>query len=184
MKTTNLSVLALVGIISFAGQASAQSSQPEEIYVVRSVRDSRVTPTEFCGREKTGSDPVAEDQYTFRSIAVEPTGRMTNANVQTVGDFHACFGSEMPISFYAEGHLSGVSFKGLGDCQLIKENFPEQGITAFRCWLDLSDLPAQYVGGLLTSNSVYSSIKPIGTETVPEGYTQSSIATARLWEKR
>jgi hypothetical protein len=72
MKTTNIGILALVGIISFAGQASAQSSQPEEIYVVRSVRDSRVRPTEFCGREKTGSSPVAEDHAVTDTDAAHP----------------------------------------------------------------------------------------------------------------
>lgn len=54
MKTTNPGAIALVGIISFVDQASAQSSQPEEIYIVRSVRKIRAKPTEFCGAERTG----------------------------------------------------------------------------------------------------------------------------------
>jgi hypothetical protein len=76
-----------------------------------------------------------------------------------------------------------VAFKGLGDCRLVKSNLPEQGISTFRRWLDLSDLPAEYVSGLMTTNSL-SSPKLIGIETVPEGYTQASIATVRLWKKR
>ncbi len=184
MKTAKLGVMALAGIISFAGLASAQGNQPEEIYVVRSVRHARGTPTGFCGPGKTGFSATAEDQFTFRSIAVGPDGRLTNADVQTVGDLRACYGSAAPVPFYAEGHLSGVSFKGLGDCQTVKQNFPEAGITTFRCWLGLSGLPALYAGGLLTTNTVFSASRPTGTETVPKGYTQASIATVRLWKQR
>jgi len=67
---------------------------------------------------------------------------------------------------------------------VVKLDFPEQGLNSFRCWLDLSDLPAEYVGGLLTTSTVNSAHKMIGTETIPEGYTQASIATVRLWKKR
>lgn len=106
--------------------------------------------------------------------------------MQTVGDLHACSSprSGNKASFYGEGQLSGVSFKGIVDCLVVKLDFPEQGLNSFRCWLDLSDLPAEYVGGLLTTSTVSSARKMIGTETIPEGYTQASIATVRLWKKR
>lgn len=185
MKATNLGLIALAGIMASTDQSPTQSSQPEEIFVVRSVRESRVAPTDFCAKEKTGFSAAAEDQFSLRSTAIGPGGRMTDANVQTTGGIHACFSSfsDSPFSFYGEGHLSDVAFKGLGDCRLVKRNLPEQGISTFRCWLDLSDLPAQYVGGLLTTNTLGSS-KLIGTETIPEGYTQVSIVTVRLWKKR
>jgi hypothetical protein len=186
MAATKLGLIAPACIVAFADWASAQSNQPEDIYVVRSVRVLRVPPTQFCDRERTGFSPAVEDQFVFRSIALEPTGRITDANIYTLGDLHACFSavSEKQISVYAEGHLSEVSFKGLGDCLPVKLNFPEQGINTYRCWLDLSDLPAQYVGGLLTANTITSVSRVIGTETLPEGYTQASIATVRLWKKR
>jgi hypothetical protein len=185
MKATHVGLIALAGMIAFVDQSPAQSSQPEEIYIVRSVRESRVAPTEFCTKEKTGFSAATEDQFSLRSTATGPGGRITDTNVQTTGDIHACFSSssDSPFSFYGEGHLSGVPFKGLGDCQLLKRNLPEPGISTFRCWLDLSDLPAQYAGGVLTTNTLGSS-KMIGLETVPEGYTQVSIATVRLWKKR
>ena len=186
MAATKLGLIAPACIVAFADWASAQSSQPEDIYVARLVRVLRVTPTEFCGMERTGFSPAAEDQFVFRSIALGPAGRITDANMYTLGNLHACFSalSETQISFYAEGHLSEVSFKGLGDCLLVKLNFPEQGINTYRCWLDLSDLPPQYVGGLLTANTITSVSRMIGTETIPEGYTQASIATVRLWKRR
>jgi hypothetical protein len=47
----------------------------------------------------------------------------------------------------------------------------------------LSNLPGDYIGGQLTTNSM-TSRKPLGTDTDPIGFTQSSIATIRLWRKR
>jgi hypothetical protein len=186
MRSIRLSLIALACIAAFVDQASAQSSQPEELYLARSVRETRVPAAEFCSRERAGFSATTEDRYTFRSMALGPMARVTDANVQTVGDIHACFGSPSgnQILFYAEGQLSGVSFKGIGDCLIIKLNFPEQGINVYRCWLDLSDLPAQYVGGVLTTSTLNSMSKLIGTETIPAGYTQASIATVRLWKKR
>jgi hypothetical protein len=87
------------------------------------------------------------------------------------------------LSFYGQILLGSTALKGFGECKLAKSNFPEQGMTVFRCFLDLSSLSGKYIGGQLTSNTVVSR-KPIGTESDPAGYTQLSIATIRLWRKR
>src|SRR5579863_9909213 len=77
MPSIRLSLIVLACIAAFADQASAQNSQPEEIYVARSVRETRVPATEFCSSERTGFSAVTEDRFTFRSIALNPEGRMT-----------------------------------------------------------------------------------------------------------
>ena len=59
----------------------------------------------------------------------------------------------------------------------------EKGLTANNCFLDLSRIPRPYLGGLLTTNSMVS-LNTLGLETEPRGYTQSSIATIRLWKER
>jgi hypothetical protein len=42
----------------------------EEIYVIRSVRTSRITPTEYCALSQTGfADTVFEDRYVFHQAA-------------------------------------------------------------------------------------------------------------------
>jgi hypothetical protein len=64
-----------------------------------------------------------------------------------------------------------------------RQDFPEQGLRLFRCFLDLSGLPEQYVGGHLTTNTVGSK-QNIGAVSEPPGYVQPSIATVRLWKKR
>jgi hypothetical protein len=164
-----------------------QLAQVEEIYIARSVRESRVAATEYCAQAKTGFDSSFEDQYTFRSTATRASvGGMLDSNVKTIGSAHACFGQTANpaiINFYGDILLGRAAFKGIGECRQMKSDFPERGLNVFNCFLDLSGLPGQYVGGLLTTNSM-TSLKSLGTETDPRGYTQSSIAAIRLWKKR
>lgn len=42
-----------------AADHTAQASQVEEIYVARSVRESRVSPTEFCAQERLVLTPIS-----------------------------------------------------------------------------------------------------------------------------
>ena len=111
---------------------------------------------------------------------------MVDTNVKIVGSIHACLGPtpNAPIlHFYGDILLGGTAFRGIGECHQVKTDFPERGLNVFNCFLDLSGLPDQYGGGLLTTNSM-TSLKNLGMETDPRGYTQSSIATIRLWRKR
>ena len=95
----------------------ATDSRVEDIYIARSMHESKITPTPFCSEGRTGfGSPISEDQYTFRSTATRGTdGLMIDTNVQTIGRLHACFGSTTDPalrSFYAEGVLATVTFIG------------------------------------------------------------------------
>jgi hypothetical protein len=167
---------------------TAQATQVEEIYIARSVRESRVAPTEYCSRTKTGfiSD-FFEDQYTFRSIAASAfDGRLVDANIKTIGSGHGCIGrtgDPSILNFYVDLQLGRTALKGIGECHLAKSDFPEPVLIALSCFLNLSEPLGRYVGGQLTANSS-TSLKAAGLETDPPGYTQPSIATIRLWKKR
>src|SRR5690242_20443421 len=83
---------------------------PEEIYIARSVRESRVQPTQFCAQSKVGFHADAfEDRYTFRSMIINTSdGRMVNGNVKTIGAGHACFGrtaNPAVLNFFVELQL-------------------------------------------------------------------------------
>ena len=167
---------------------SPVASPVEEIYIARSVRESRKPPTEFCAQTRTGfSNSFTEDQYTLRSINTRGSdGRVVDTNVKMIGSIHVCFGQTADpalLTFYGEILLGSTAFKGTGECRRVKSDFPEPGVNVLRCFLDLSGLPGQYIGGQLTTNSM-TSLNPFGLETDPRGYTQSSIATIRLWKKR
>ena len=166
---------------------AAQPAQVEEIYIARSVRESRVAATEHCALAKTGFKANVEDQYTFQSTATRVTdGRMIDTNVKTIGSGHACFGQTANPAirnFYMELLLGVTLFIGRGECLTAKSDLPEPGLTVARCFLDLSDPLGFYVGGQLTTNTV-NSLTPLGIDSDPPGYAQPSIATIRLWKKR
>jgi len=192
MRRVSIFVLTALATCSVSAQDAREkqppvSTQVEEIYIARSVPESAVAPTDFCARERIGFGGArAEGQFTFRSTTTQVSdGRMINMNVKAIGSIRVCFG---PIqnadiyNWYAEGALGGTPFKGNGECRRRKADFPEPGLRALNCFLDLSGLPSGYVGGLLTTNSMTS--LESGLETDPPGYTQTSIATIRLWRKR
>jgi hypothetical protein len=197
MKHSNLTFIAaaLCALLDSESPVVAQAtetaaaSEVEEIYIARSVRESQMRPTEFCAKARTGvGNATVEAQFAFRSVATRTSdGRVVDANVKTIGSVHLCTGptanNPAILDFYGEIVLGSTAFKGFGECHG-KSDFPEKGVVAARCYLDLSGLPAEYVGGQLTTNTLNSPKKLIGTETDPVGYTQSSIATIRLWKKR
>jgi hypothetical protein len=195
MKETALLMakVALSGFLLIGGthissaSDQARDDRVEDIYIARSIRESRTAPSEFCSAAKTGlTDVFAEDQYQFQSTATRGSdGLMVDTNVRTIGQIHACLGfTDDPgrISFYGKGQVGTLKFTGLGDCQM-KQNYPGPGLIVLRCFLDLSGLPKGYIGGLLTTSSLSSRIM-LGDKTDPPGYTQSSIATIRLWKAR
>ena len=85
------------------------------------------------------------------------------------------------MTFYGEGALGAVTFTGRGECRYAKRDYPEQGLLVMRCFLDLSDISGGRIGGQLTTNTM-NSRNNLGDKTDPLGYTQSSIATIRLWK--
>ena len=159
------------------------------IFVARSVRESRIPATEFCSAARThfSKPSVFEDRYTFHSIATQAAdGKVVNTDAGTIATARACFaGAAEPGSdgFYLESTFGGASFVGYGDCIFGPDNFPEPGIRNLRCHLDLGGLPASFVGGELTTNTMVSRTL-LGNVTDPPGYTQSSIATVQLWRRR
>jgi len=159
----------------------------EDIYVVRSVRESRAPAGEFCSAAKTGFAATLEDRYAFRAVVTRsPDGKVIDTLAHEVGSLRACYqGAVGPeeVGFYAEGVVAGIAVTGRGKCVATAADFPEPGITSLRCFLVLSDLPAPYAAGVLTTNSI-SSRALLGERSEPPGYVQPSIATIRLWHKR
>jgi hypothetical protein len=167
----------------------APAGDVEDIVLVRLLRMSRIAPTDFCAAARTALPQPAtiEDRYELRAVATDAaTGRVIDASGAAVGTLHACYGptSDARIySFFGDGDIRGVIFVGRGQCRVTRRDFPEAGISAFTCQLDLMPLTSAYVGGHLTTNGL-GSRAALGPDTSPTGYTQTSIATIRLWKKR
>ena len=178
-------VLTAQAVLAYAGPVHAEEvSAVEEIYVLRSLRETRVTPTDFCSPLDA---PTSEDYYSFHTAGVSiETGRIGVAKAHAVGHIRGCFGKTADagvFKFYGEFETNGVKGKALGSCWSGRPDFPEEGLRLFSCYFALSDLPAPYVGGQLTTNSVNSK-NITGEVSEPLGYTQVSVATVRLWKKR
>jgi len=158
----------------------------EDIYILRSIRFSRVTPTAFCDPAKTGFVSRFEDDHDMASISVRAAdGRVMNESVRVAGRAHSCQGStEDPtvLNFWVELTVNDSISSGRGTCVRVRSNWPEAGLSPFRCFADFNIVPAGYVGGLLTTNTM-SSRDPLGPETNPAGYLNLSVATTRLWKQ-
>jgi hypothetical protein len=194
----SIATAAIVGVVTLlsaratpSGNAAAHSTAaPEEIYILRSIREQHEPVAGWCSSARTGFEPFpadAERFFSFWSLRLHPEdGRVIETKDMRVAELRACFGptSERPRqNFYAEVNLGSISFRGNGECLAVRTDFPEAGLFPVRCQLILSGLPAPYVGGLLTTNTITSQAA-FGGDTDPPGYTQASIATIRLWKSR
>ncbi|WP_428659036.1 hypothetical protein [Reyranella sp.] len=182
-------VLCAVGAV-MALPASASDPALEEIYVLRSIREPQAPTAGWCASSRTGFDPFPSDAerfFSFWSVRSRPEdGRVVDAKAARVAELRACFGptgEPARQNFHAEVRLGAISFRGSGECLALMIDFPESGLFPVRCQLVLSGLPAPFVGGLLTTNTM-TTRAAFGGDTEPPGYTQASIATIRLWRAR
>jgi sugar lactone lactonase YvrE len=161
----------------------------EEIYILRSIPEAFEPTAEGCSRSKTGFEPFTKDAerfFSFWSVRTQADGKVADAKLSRVAELRGCLGATSDLArqnFHAEIRLGAFSFSGAGECLALTIDFPEPGLFPVRCQLMLSGLPAPYVGGLLTTNTMTSGAA-IGGESNPAGYTQASIATIRLWKSR
>lgn len=174
------------GTAAAAGPANAV----EDIYILRSIREPREPVADWCSSAKTGFEPFPKDAerfFSFWTVGTNPEdGKVVDAKVSRAAELRACFGpTSEPArqNFYAEIKLGEISFRGSGECLALKVDFPQAGLFPVRCQLILSGLPAPFVGGLLTTNTMTSQAV-YGGDTEPAGYTQASIATIRLWKSK
>ena len=184
---TNWVILMSLSVVWAQNAPVAVAGKKEEIYILRSVRTSRISPTSYCAQSRTGfSDPLYESRFVFHTVTTDSShGMVLNAFGEQTGAAQACFGKTVDpdvLTFYAEGDIAGQRFTGKGKCTTVKRDFPEPGLTVVMCFLELGGLKDPYVGGFLSSNTIFSR-SLTGETSDPAGYVQSSIATVRLWRK-
>ena len=194
-RLCRIAAVALVGVATLLSACTTPSGDtaahptaaPEEIYVLRSIREQHDPIDGWCSSARTGFEPFptdAERFFSFWSLRLRPEdGRVVETKDRRVAELRACFGAtneRARQNFYAEVTLGSISFQGNGECLAVRTDFPEAGLFPVRCQLVLRGLPPPYVGGLLTTNTMTSQAA-LGGDTDPPGYTQASIATIRLW---
>lgn len=182
-----LTALLLSACAAPSGTAPSATAAREEIFILRSIREPQPPTAGWCSPTRTGFEPFptdAERFFSFWSLRLRPEdGRVVDAKQSRVAELRACFGAtgeRTRQNFFAEVRLGTLAFRGSGECQALAIDVPQAGLFPVRCQLVLSGLPAPYVGGLLTTNTMTSKAA-FGGDTDPPGYTQASIATIRLW---
>jgi hypothetical protein len=193
VRATALAVGLVTAVFAHAARgedAPKSAAALEDIYILRSIREHSEPVAIWCSTDRTGLEPFptdAERMFSFWSLQSRlEDGKVVDAKGSRVAELRACFGStneRARQNFYAEVKLGSISFRGNGECVAARIDFPETGLFPVRCQLILSGLPAPYVGGLLTTNTMTSKAA-FGGDTDPPGYTQASIATIRLWKTR
>lgn len=191
MQGVAIVVVAMIVSACTAGAAAdTRRDDLEEIYVLRSTRERQAPTATGCAASVTGFEPFpadAERFFSFWSVRSRPAdGRVVDAQRARVAELRGCFGATSERArqnFYADVRLGEIAFRGRGECLALVTAAPEEGLIPVRCQLILTGLPAPFVGGVLTTNTLTSGA-PFGGETDPPGYTQASIATIRLWKRR
>ena len=68
-RTICCALLFSTSLLATQDVSTPHDGKKEDIYVIRSVRTSRITPTEYCAQSHTGfADTVFEDRYVFHPV--------------------------------------------------------------------------------------------------------------------
>jgi hypothetical protein len=195
--------LSLTGVVS-AADKDAIKAQVDEIammdngeevvstfeelaYVFRSKPNEALLPKaeEFC--ETAPFETELFNGLDFYSITTKGRdGSVVNWARTKVGEALACVTTVGPDLRPGEGlayfqlnlgsrHPTTLVTSGL--CQLMAFDTPEPGIFPMVCYLNVISAPPEYVGGLLTANSLLGTVTELG-------YKAASIATIRIFKER
>jgi hypothetical protein len=156
----------------------------EEISVTRTIRTQFIQgATPVCSAAPFPA--VSEQHYDTWSLSLRTSdARVVKTHEKQVGRFMACFGSVNPtgaFAMYSTGTAGSLSYTVIGECRFMKSKAPAPKLLVLTCNGDLSGLPAEYVGGYLTT----SSLAPSGGKDAVDvpGYLSTSVITMRLWKK-
>jgi hypothetical protein len=174
----------VVGIASFVGAEEVA----EEIILFRSQHDEAVPDpsVEWCKMKavESGLLPEAVAQalppeaiatlgaslWSLRTRA--SNGTVNNEMVRQIGVADACgyiiegLGEGAKAPFYMEGNAGGLDMAAAGECSLVTNNIPVDGIILTGCALKVDPDPEQgLLGGLAASNSVFNPFGVVGFNT-------------------
>lgn len=99
-------------------------------------------------------------------------GKVVYAGGRRVGTATACvrltdfgFPPGQQVPFYARFNLPEGAFTAVGVCTLVSNNVPQKGLVLAGCALQLVGVPPGFVGGTVSSTSVFNPFRLQGYET-------------------
>ncbi|MDY7225960.1 hypothetical protein [Hyalangium rubrum] len=151
-------------VFQFRSQESAKAEDPEGCKVAPFEVNVRL-PAEVLVAEKHGAD-----------------GKVLLAGEKKVGTGLACaritdrtFTEGSLVDFYARFTLPEGRFTAVGKCMVSSNTVPRAGVVLASCVLKLTEFPAKYAGGIMTSASIFN------PQNLP-GYHTGSFWTLRAFE--
>jgi hypothetical protein len=161
-------VLGMLALVSVASEAQAG----EVVYQFRTEEDPASPPdlavcaaAPFAVNVRLGGS-VYVPLHSIRDGQVVFEGR------KRVGSATACvrltdftFPPGQQVPFYARFNLPDGSFTASGTCTLVSNNVPEAGLVLAGCALKLVDVPRGFVGGTVSSTSVFNPFQLPGYAT-------------------
>ena len=183
--------LSLTNFVSAADKDEKVVSTYEEVAIVfRSIPNAELSPEAetFCGFFGDGWVGGGVDLYSINTKGKD--GSVVNWKVKKIGEALACTSLNDPdlrpgelLAYFqlTFGRKNPITIGVSGLCQITDINTPEDGILPTNCWLNVVSAPPEYVGGLLTSNTLQEFIP--GTVTYL-GYKARSIGTLRIFKER
>jgi hypothetical protein len=117
VATSIAGVVTLMSAGAPVGCASPSDASPENIYILRSIREQRAPVIDWCASSRTGFEPFSADAerfFSFWSVSTRiEDGRVVDAKRARVAQLRACFGPTQDRArqnFYAESSWARSSF--------------------------------------------------------------------------
>ncbi|MFP2908522.1 hypothetical protein ACLESD_26400 [Pyxidicoccus sp. 3LFB2] len=159
MQAGAVAVLAVLAVVSVASEAHAG----EVVYQFRTEEDPSTPPDmTVCA-----AAPFAANVFLGASVYV-PIHRPWDGKVvydgrKRAGTATACvritdptFPPGQQVPFYARFNLPDGSFTASGTCTLVSNDVPAAGLVLAGCALSLVQVPRGFVGGTVSSTSVFN----------------------------
>lgn len=170
------------GVVALALCLPATALAGEEVFQFRTQED----PASGADRNVCGLAPFRVNLLLPASVYVPlhhwRDGKVVLTGHRKVGTAMACaqltdmlFPEGLAQNFYVRFDLPEGRFTAVGQCVSVSNQVPRAGVVLAGCSLKLTEFPKGYVGGFVTSSSVFN---PFGIA----GYSTGSFWTLRAFE--
>ncbi|MCP3137314.1 hypothetical protein [Pyxidicoccus xibeiensis] len=150
-------------LVMLAVAVAAEASAGEVVYQFRTEEDPSTPPD----RAVCAAAPFVTNVFLGASVYVPlhsvRDGKVVYEGRRRVGTATACvrltdptFPPGQQVPFYARFNLPDGSFTASGTCTLVSNDVPEAGLVLAGCALRLVDVPRGFVGGTVSSTSVFN----------------------------
>lgn len=158
-----------------AGVQVSPAGIREQVFMLRTTRDSREKPSEFCAA--AGFPAFAEDRFRAWSVQTDASsGEVTNPRDRQIGELRACVGNTPDrdvVNFYMKGTVAGApELEFRGTCRFNGRDTPEPGAAPLSCTLTPSG--EGIAGGQVVTNTMNAN---------SPAYSTPSFMIMRLWRR-